>query len=78
MGYSKSISKREVDSDTLRKEKLSHKQPNFIPQGTKTTKTKSKIRKKEMTKIRAEEVNQIQNRKNEKRSTKLKVGFLKR
>ena len=63
VGFSKSSSKREVNSNTIRpqeRRKISNRQPNFAPKTkgkrtTTATKTKNKVNKrKEVIKIRAE------------------------
>ena len=63
MGSSKSSSKREVYSKTLLPQetrKISNKQSNLTPKGTRERRTKSKVsRRKEIIKIRAE-INEVE------------------
>ena len=57
MGYSKSSSKKEVDSNTILPQetrKTSNRQPNFTPKTTGKRRTKKISRRKEIIKIRAE------------------------
>lgn len=78
LSRSKSSCKREVYSDKCLcygKRKISNKQSNFIPQGTRKRRTKPKdSRRKEVTNVRTE-MNEIENRKQHKSSTKLRTGF---
>ena len=66
MGCSKSSSRREVHSDKCLPQetrKISNKQPNSTPQGTKNMKPKIS-RRKEITKVIAE-INKIETRKDQ-------------
>ena len=80
MGYGKSNTKSKAYSSKclhLKRRKSSNKQLNIIPQGTRE-KTKLKVSGRKEISIRAE-INKIEKRKTiEKKSMKLRVGFLKR
>lgn len=80
MGYGKSNTKSKVYSSKclyLKRRKSSNKQLNIIPQGTRK-KTKLKVSGRKEISIRAE-INKTEKRKTiEKKSMKLRVGFLKR
>ena len=80
MRCSKMSSKREIYSNTILPQetrKISNKQTNLTPKGTRERKTKPKVsRRKEIIKNRAE-INEIET-KQWQRSIKLKAGSLRR
>ena len=81
MGCSKSSSKREVYSNTsLPQEtrKISNKQSDLTPRGTRERRTKPKVsRRKEIIKIRAE-INEIETKKTKAKINKTKSRFFEK
>ena len=81
MGCSKNSSKREVYSNTsLPQEtrKISNKQSNLTPRGTRERRTKPKVsRRKEIIKIRAE-INEIETKKTKAKINKTKSWFFEK
>ena len=82
MGHSKSSSKREVYSNTVLSQetrKSSNKQPNLIPKATRAGRTKPEFnRRKEILKIRAEEINEIETNKTIEKVNETKSWFFEK
>ena len=81
MGHSKSSSKREVYSDTVLPQetrKISNKQPNLTPTGTRKRRTnKTQRQQKEAINIKAE-INEIENKKNTEKINEIKSWFFEK
>ena len=80
MGHSKSSSKREVYCNTLllQETKISNKQPNFAPNATREARIdKSKVRRKDIVKIRVE-INEIQMKKTIEKINETKIWFFEK
>ena len=83
MGCRQSYFKREVYTNIILPQetrKISNKQSNLTPKGTRERRTKAKSefsRRKEIIKIR-EQINEIETKKQWKRSVKTRAAFLKR
>ena len=80
MGYSKSSSKKEVDSNTILPQetrKTSNRQPNFTPKTTGKRRTKKISRRKEIIKIWAE-INEREMKETILKINKTKANSLRR